>query len=62
MYSNSGFTTRLTVDADYLLKNYPNDLDEIEKFVKEVIYLPVENDFIKFEIRQLETISEEVRT
>ena len=62
LYSISGFTTRLTVDADYLLKNYLNDLDEVEKFVKEVIYLLVENDFIKFEIRQLETISEEART
>ena len=58
LYSISGFTTRPTVDADYLLKNYPNDLDEVEKLVKEVISLPVKNDFVKFEVRQLETISE----
>ena len=58
LYSISGFTTRPTVDADYLLKNYPNNLDEVEKLVKEVISLPVKNDFVKFEVRQLETISE----
>lgn len=37
LYSISGFTTRPTVDADYLLKNYSNDLDAIEKLVKEII-------------------------
>lgn len=58
LYSISGFTTRPTVDADYLLKNYPNDLDSIESLVKEVISTPSKNNFIQFEIRRLETISE----
>ncbi len=58
LYSISGFTTRPTVDADYLLKNYANDLDAIEKLVEEIISLPSKNDFIKFEIRGLELISE----
>ncbi len=58
LYSMSGFTTRPTVDADYLLKNYSNDIDAIEKLIREVIYLPNNNDFLEFEIRGLETISE----
>ena len=58
LYSISGFTTRPTVDADYLLKNYSNDLEAIEKLVKEVIDLPNNNAFLKFEIRGLEVISE----
>ena len=58
LYSISGFTTRPTVDADYLLKNYSNDLDAIEKLVKEIISQPSKNDFIGFQIRGLEEISE----
>lgn len=37
LYSISKFTTRPTIDADYLLKNYPNDINTIEKLVTEVI-------------------------
>ncbi|WP_352418884.1 nucleotidyl transferase AbiEii/AbiGii toxin family protein [Proteiniborus sp.] len=58
LYSISGFTTRPTVDADYLLKNYSNDLDTIEILVEEIISLTSKNDFIKFEIKGLELISE----
>ena len=58
LYSISGFTSRPTVDADYLLKNYPNDINAIEKLVREVLSSPNKNDFLKFEIRGLETISE----
>lgn len=58
LYSISGFTTRPTVDADYLLKNYSNDLDTVEKLVREVISSPSKNDFVEFEIRNLEAISE----
>ena len=58
LYSISVFTTRPTVDADYLLKNYSNDLDAIERLVKEIISQPSKNDFIEFEIRGLEEVSE----
>ncbi len=58
LYTISGFTTRPTVDADYLLKNYSNDLNSIELLIKSVISSATENDFIRFEIRDLETIAE----
>ncbi len=58
LYSISGFTTRSTIDADYLLKNYSNDLKDIEILVKEIISQPGKNDFIEFQIRSLEEISE----
>jgi len=58
LYSISGFTTRPTVDSDYLLENYPSDTDTIENLIKEIISFPGKNDFIKFEIRKLEKISE----
>lgn len=56
LYSISGFTTRSTDDADYLLKNYSNDLDGIEKLVREVISSS-SNNFVEFKIRNLEEIS-----
>lgn len=58
LYSISNFTTRPTVDADYLLKNYSNNVDSIEGLVKGIISAPSKNDFIRFEIRGLEVISE----
>ena len=45
LYSISGFAARPTVDADYLLKDYPNDMDAVEKLVKQIISSPYKNDF-----------------
>lgn len=58
LYSISGFTTRPTIDADYLLKNHSNDLKAIEGLVKEIISQPGKNDFIEIQIRGLKEISE----
>ncbi len=58
LYSISRFTTRPTVDADYLLKNYSNDMSSIEKLVRRLISSPSKNHFIEFDIRGLEVISE----
>ena len=58
LYYISGFTTRSTVGADYFLKNHSNDLYAIERLVREIISLPSKNDFIKFEIKGPELISE----
>lgn len=53
-----GFTIRPTVDADYLLKNYSNSIDAVEALVRELISLPNQHDYMRFEIRSLEVISE----
>ncbi|MFA7671333.1 MAG: nucleotidyl transferase AbiEii/AbiGii toxin family protein [Sphaerochaetaceae bacterium] len=58
LYSISRFTTRTTIDADYLLNNYSNELHAIEKLVKEIISQPSKNGFIEFQIRSLYEISE----
>jgi hypothetical protein len=58
LYSISGFTARPTVDADYLLRNYPNELDAVKKFVEKVISSPGKNNFIQFEIIKVETVRE----
>ncbi|MFA7411589.1 MAG: nucleotidyl transferase AbiEii/AbiGii toxin family protein [Tissierellaceae bacterium] len=58
LYSISEFTSRPTIDADYLLKNYPNDINTIEKLITEVLLVETKNDFIEIQIRNLEAISE----
>lgn len=54
LYTISEFTTRPTVDADYILKNYSNDLKSIELLVNGIINNPMGNDFIGFEVRSFE--------
>lgn len=57
LYTISGFATRPTVDADYLLKNYSNDMRAIEKMVREIIGIS-SKEYIRFEILKMETINE----
>ena len=58
LYSISGFTTRPTVDADYLLKNHSNEMDSVEKLVRSIIEQKSTNEFMEIDIRSIETISE----
>jgi predicted nucleotidyltransferase component of viral defense system len=58
LYSISGFETRPTVDADYLLKYYSNEISSIEKMVKSIIQEETINEFITIDIRNIEKISE----
>ncbi len=58
LYAISGFKARPTIDADYLLQNSPNNLDEVEQLVKAVLSTSSDNDYIRFELQKLATISE----
>ncbi|GAB6107323.1 nucleotidyl transferase AbiEii/AbiGii toxin family protein [Fusibacter bizertensis] len=58
LYTISGFETRPTVDSDYLLKNYSNGVDEIEKMVIDIIGTSTAYDFIKLQIKKIEIIGE----
>lgn len=58
LYSISDFTTRPTVDADYLLKNYSNELSSVEELVRSIIATKNDNAFMEIEIRSVEPISE----
>ncbi len=58
LYSIIEFASRPTIDAYYLLKNYPNDINTIEKLIAEVLLVEANNDFIEIQIRNLEVISE----
>lgn len=58
MYSISGFTTRPTVDADYLLKNYSNEEAAIEDMVRAILEEKTDNEVVTIDIRNIEKISE----
>jgi predicted nucleotidyltransferase component of viral defense system len=58
LYSISDFTTRSTVDADYLLKNHSNELGSVEELVRSIIDQKSNDDFMEIEIRNVEPISE----
>jgi len=58
IYTISNFASRATIDADYLLKNYSNDIETIRRMVEEVISLHEENSFVELQIKGLEIISE----
>lgn len=57
LYSISDFTTRPTVDADYLLRNHSNELGSVEELVCSIITAKGNNEFMKIEIKNVETIS-----
>lgn len=58
LYSISEFTSRPTIDADYLLKNCSNDINTIEKLIIAILSVKTQNDFVELQIRNLEVISE----
>jgi len=58
LYSISDFTTRPTVDADYLLKNHSNELGSVEELVRSIIDQKSNDEFMEIEIRSVEPIRE----
>lgn len=59
IYLISGFTTRVTKDADYLLKNFSNDIETVKKLVTKIISTNSDNnEFINLQIKTLEIINE----
>lgn len=59
LYSLSGFKGRPIMDADYLLKNQSNDIENIKKIIFDMVATLAINDFIKFEIKSFDTIAEQ---
>lgn len=59
LYTLSGFKSRPTMDADYLLKNQSNDIENIKKIILEITLISNIKGFVKFEIKSLEPIAEQ---
>jgi predicted nucleotidyltransferase component of viral defense system len=57
LYAISSFTSRPTIDADYLLKNQSNEIGSIESMVQSILEEKTTNEFVTINIRNIETIS-----
>lgn len=57
LYSISEFTSRPTIDTDYLLSGYSNNLNAIKNLITNVISVEPRNDFVKMQIKNLLIIS-----
>jgi predicted nucleotidyltransferase component of viral defense system len=55
--SNTAF--RPTVDADYSLEKFSNNLENIKMMVGEILSIKTENNFIEFEIKGYQEIAEQ---
>ena len=58
LYTISEFISRPTMDADYLLKDYSNELKDVEDMVIEIINGNGGSEFISIEVEGLEAIAE----
>ena len=57
LYSLTGFDSRVTVDVDFLLRKIPNTVGQLKTIISEIIEIPTENDFITFEIKDINPIA-----
>ncbi len=59
IYCLSGFTSRPTMDIDFLLRRQPNYLPEIERMLNQIIAVATDNDYVVFEIVSISPIAEQ---
>lgn len=57
IYALTNFESRATVDIDFLLRQFPRTIEDVERMVNEIIAVDSGNDFITFTTRGFETIS-----
>lgn len=57
IYSITEFDSRVTVDMDFLLKRVSNTPEQLEAILKEIITSDTGNDFITFDIKNVEPIA-----
>ncbi len=52
----SGFESRATIDVDFLLRQIPGSVEDVQRIVSEIVDTP-SNDFISFEMSSFEEIT-----
>ena len=57
LYSLTDFDSRVTVDADFLLRQIPNTPEQLKGMLEEVIAIQTGNDFVTFEIKDITPIA-----
>lgn len=57
VYTLTNFESRSTVDVDFLLKDFSNQIQKVQQAMKEVFQEKTENDFVTFEIQKTDIIN-----
>ncbi len=57
IYTLTNFESRATIDVDFLMRQLPNSVEEIEKIVSDILSVDTGNDFIELTAKAFETIS-----
>lgn len=57
IYTLTNFESRATIDVDFLMRQLPNNVEEIEKIVLDILAVDTGNDFIELTAKAFETIS-----
>lgn len=61
IYTLTNFESRATVDIDFLMRQLPNKIEEIEKIIAEILSVDTGNDFIELSAKGFETISPRIK-
>jgi len=57
IYTLTNFESRATIDIDFLLRNSPSTVEDVEVIISEIITTKTGNDFIELEARGFEIIN-----
>ena len=57
IYTLTNFESRATIDVDFLLRGYPNSIEDIKDLIGKIIDTPTGNDYIEMQAKGFEEIS-----
>ena len=57
LYTLTDFDSRVTVDVDFMLRKIPNTPEKLRTVIEEIISADKTNDFVTFEIKDVDLIS-----
>ena len=57
IYALTNFESRATIDVDFLLRGYPNSIEDIKDLISKIIDTPTGNDYIEMRAKGFEEIS-----
>lgn len=57
IYQLTNFESRATIDIDFLLRQFPNAVDDVNGMIEEIINIPTSNDYIEMSAGNFEEIS-----
>ncbi|MCK5763766.1 MAG: nucleotidyl transferase AbiEii/AbiGii toxin family protein, partial [Clostridiales bacterium] len=57
IYTLTNFESRATIDIDFLLRDFPSDIEDIKRIIGEIINVETEQDYVVFEILSFSEIT-----